>query len=72
MSKKIISFALTKKAIERLNKTSKALGVSRSELLEFMIEKGWHFPGGVQEAVDQISKLQKQARAKMKKETSQT
>lgn len=72
MSKKIISFALTKSAIERLNKTSKALGVSRSELLEFMIEKGWHFPEEIQETVDQISKLQKRAEAKMKRETSQT
>lgn len=68
MSKKIVSFALSKGALKKLNKTSKALGISRSKLLEFMIEKGWHFPDEVQEAVDEISKLQKRASAKIEKE----
>ena len=70
MSKKIVSFTLSKKSLERLNRTSKALGISRSELLEFMIERGWRFPDEVQKAVDEISKLQKKANAKIKEECS--
>jgi metal-responsive CopG/Arc/MetJ family transcriptional regulator len=60
MSKKVVSFALSQDSIESLDKASKALGVSRSELIEIMIKKGWHFPKEVEDAVNQISKLQKQ------------
>jgi spore coat protein CotF len=68
MSKKVISFALSKASIESLDKASKALGVSRSELVEFMIKKGWCFPKEVEDAVNQISKLQKKVQANLKEE----
>jgi predicted DNA-binding transcriptional regulator AlpA len=69
LSKKVVSLALTEKAIEKLNETSKALGISRSELVELMIKKGWKFPKEVQDAVDRISNLQKQAQLSIKEET---
>lgn len=65
MRKKIISFTLSQKSIEKVDKTSKALGVSRSELIEFMIEKGFHFSKDVQTAVNKISELQKDTKEKI-------
>ena len=64
----MVSFALSHESIESLDKASKALGVSRSELIEIMIKKGWHFPKEVEDAVNQISKLQKQIQANIKEE----
>jgi len=66
MSKKIISLALSKEAVERIDKVSKALGMSRSELIEYMIQKGWHFSTEIEETIDKISKLQNKARKSMK------
>jgi len=66
MPKKIVSFTLSEKIIEKIDKTSKALGISRSELIEFMIEKGFHFSNDVQIAINKISQLQKEAKEKMK------
>jgi metal-responsive CopG/Arc/MetJ family transcriptional regulator len=68
MAKKVVSLALTEKSIEKLNETSKALGISRSELIELMIKKGWKFPKEVEDAVQKISELQKQAQSNIKKE----
>lgn len=71
MGKKVVSLALTEKSIEKLNETSKALGISRSELIELMIKKGWKFPKEVEDAVRRISDLQKQAQSSIGKETSE-
>lgn len=65
MPKKIVSFTLTEKSIEKIDKTSKALGVSRSELIDFMIEKGFHFSNDVQARIDKISELQEETKEKM-------
>lgn len=65
MPKKIVSFTLSKKSIEKIDKTSRALGVSRSELIEFMIEKGFHFSKDVQIAINKISELQKETKEKI-------
>lgn len=67
MPKKIISFALSKKSIEQIDKTSKALGMSRSELIEFLVKKGFDFPEDVKVAVNEISKLQEEAKEKIEK-----
>lgn len=64
MPKRIISFTLSEKTVEKMDKTSKAIGMSRSELLELMISKGLHFPEETSATLDQISELQ----AKMKSE----
>jgi len=64
MPKKIVSFTLSEEIVEKIDKTSKAVGMSRSELLELMISKGFHFPEDTATTIDQISKLQ----AKMKEE----
>jgi len=67
MPKKIVSFTLSKKSIARLDKTSKALGLSRSELVEFLVEKGFDFPEDVKVAIGEISELQEEATEKIKK-----
>lgn len=67
MPKKIISFTLSEKSIEKIDKTSKALGVSRSELIEFLISKGFQFPEDVESKLNKISKLQEETKAEMRK-----
>lgn len=67
MPKKIISFALSEKSIERIDKISKALGMSRSELIEFLVKRGFHFSEDVETTVNEISKLQEEAKAKIEK-----
>ena len=64
MRKKIVSFTLSEKTVENIDKTSKAIGMSRSELLELMINKGLHFPEAASATLDKITELQ----AKMKEE----
>jgi hypothetical protein len=60
MPKKIVSLALSEEAVSKMDSTSRALGMSRSEYIDLMIKKGFHFSDEVQE----ISKLQE----KIKKE----
>ena len=60
MPKKIVSYTLSEKSIEEIDKRSKALGVSRSELIEFLISKGFQFPDEVEANLNEISKLQEQ------------
>jgi len=67
MPKKIISFALSKKSVEQIDKTSKALGMNRSQLIEFLVEKGFDFPEDVKATVNEISKLQEETKEKIKK-----
>jgi len=62
MPKKIVSFTLSEKSIDELDKRSKALGVSRSELIEFLISKGFQFPEKVETNLNEISKLQEQTK----------
>lgn len=50
--------------------TSRALGVSRSELIEFMIEKKFHFSKDVQTAINKISELQKETKEKIENRRS--
>jgi hypothetical protein len=64
-AKKIISFTLSEGNIEKLDKTSKALGMNRSELIELMLEKGFTFSDDVESTLNDISKLQKEARDKI-------
>jgi hypothetical protein len=61
MPKKIASFALSEEAIKKMENASKALGMSRSEYLDMMIKKGFHFSEEIQE----ISKLQERVKEKM-------
>lgn len=61
MPKKVVSFALSEEAINKVDSTSKALGLSRSEYIDLMIKKGFHFSKEVQE----ISKLQRKMKEKL-------
>lgn len=66
MPKKVVSLALSEKSIEKLDKTSKALGMNRSELMDFLIEKGFQFPKEVEKSIDEISRLQEDTKDKIK------
>ena len=65
MAKKIMSFTLSEKSIEKIDRTSKALGMNRSEYIEFMVEKGFTFPKEVESTLTNISKLQEEAKKKI-------
>lgn len=58
MAKRIVSIALSNDVVDSLDQTSKALGISRSECVETMIKKGFHFNDDVQKNVTKISALQ--------------
>jgi len=60
MAKRIVSISLSNDVVESLDQTTKALGMSRSEYVEMMITKGFHFSDDVQKSVTKISKLQEQ------------
>jgi hypothetical protein len=65
MPKKIISFTLSEQSIEKVDKTSKALGMNRSELIEFMLDKGFNFSEEVTSTLSNISKLQEETKKKI-------
>lgn len=67
MPKRIVSFALSEDSIEKIDKTSKALGMSRSELIEFLVNKGFQFPEDVMASLNEISKLQEETRKRIVK-----
>lgn len=64
-AKKIISFTISEESIEKLDRTSKALGMNRSELVELMLEKGFTFSNEVENTLRDISRLQKEAKGKI-------
>ena len=66
MVRKIVSFALSEESIEQIDKTSKAMGMSRSELIDFLATKGFHFPDEVKGTLDEISKLQEETKEKIR------
>jgi hypothetical protein len=61
MPKKIVSFALSKEAIKKIDDTANALGMSKSEYVDMMVKKGFHFSAEVEE----ISSIQKRIKKKM-------
>lgn len=69
MPKKVVSFALSDESVSKIDKTSKALGMSRSELIEFLISKGFQFPDDVKTDLDEISRLQKKAKKNIETRT---
>ena len=71
MPKKVVSVALSKEAITRLESTSRALGMSRSELLEYMIQKGWNFSEELESIVDTIVDLQQKVKLKFEEEKNE-
>jgi len=65
MPKRIISLGLTERAVQEIDKTSKALGMSRSELIEFLAKKGFDFSDDLKSKVNRISKLQEEAKERI-------
>ena len=72
--KKIISIAISEELADSLNQTSKALGMSRSEYIEMMIKKGFHFSDEITDDISEITSLQNKAKLKMtmKEDTNAT
>lgn len=58
MKKKIVSLTLSPALVESIDKSSQAFGMNRSEYVEMMLMKGFHFSDEVQSGVKEISKLQ--------------
>ena len=71
MPKKVVSVALSQESISRLESTSKALGMSRSELLEYMIQKGWNFSKELESIVDTIMDLQDKVKIKFEEDQNE-
>ena len=65
MPKKIVSVALSEESYTKIEETSKALGMNRSELIEYMIKQGWHFSDELIDLVEQIKQLQSEADSKL-------
>ena len=63
--KKVISFTISEENIEKIDKTSKALGMNRSELIELLMEKGFTFSDEVETKLGNITKLQEEAKEKI-------
>lgn len=63
--KKVISFTISEENIEKIDKTSKALGMNRSELMELIVEKGFTFSDEVENKLNNITKLQSEAKEKI-------
>lgn len=71
MPKKAVSVALSQESISRLESTSRALGMSRSELLEYMIQKGWNFSEELDSIVNTIVDLQKKVKMKFEEDQNE-
>ncbi len=66
MVKKVVSFTLSENVTEKIDQTSKALGMSRSEYVEKMLSKGFHFNDEIKESVDKIKELQEKVKDQIK------
>lgn len=66
MPKKIVSFSLSESSIEQIEKASKALGMSRSELIDYLVRDGFQFSDEVKAVLDEIAELQRSARHRMR------
>ena len=66
LPKKIVSFSLSENSIRQIDRASKALGMSRSELIDFLAREGFQFSDEVKAVLDEIAKLQKDAKERMR------
>lgn len=66
LPKKIVSFALSEESIRQIDRASNALGMSRSELIDFLAREGFQFSDEVKAVLDQIAKLQENAKERMR------
>lgn len=66
MTKKIVSFSLSEDSIREIDRRAKELGMSRSELVDFLVREGFPFSDEVKAVLDEIGKLQKEAKERMK------
>ena len=65
MIKKVASFSLDEETIKRLDTESKAFGMNKSEMVELMLQRGWHFSSkDMEESAKEIAALQEKAKKK--------
>jgi metal-responsive CopG/Arc/MetJ family transcriptional regulator len=65
MAKKIVSFSLSEESIGQIDRVSRSLGMSRSELIDFLAKDGFKFSDEVKAVLDEIAKLQENAKQRM-------
>lgn len=65
MVKKIISLTISEDLVNQVDKGSKAMGMSRSEFVELLLQKGFHFAEDATDTVDEISRLQTELEKKL-------
>jgi len=70
MPKRIISLTLSKETVQDIDKKSKALGMTRSEFVELMLNKGFHFSKEEENAITKISEMQNEMKGQLKKRGS--
>jgi metal-responsive CopG/Arc/MetJ family transcriptional regulator len=70
MPKRIISLTLSKETVQEVDKKSKALGMTRSEFVELMLNKGFHFSKAEESVITKISEMQNEMRDQLKKRGS--
>lgn len=54
--------------LRELDTMAQALGMSRSELIEFLLSESFRLRGEFQKTIDKIAKLQEEVKSKLKKE----
>jgi len=70
MPKRIISITLSKDTVEDIDKKSKALGMTRSEFVELMLNEGFHFSKEQESTITKISEMQNEMKGQLKKRGS--
>jgi len=66
LPKKIVSFSLSESSIEQIDRASKALGMSRSELVDYLAREGFQFSDEVKAVLDEIAELQRNAKERIR------
>ena len=67
MPKRIISLTLSKETAQEIDKKSKALGMTRSEFVELMLNKGFRFSKEEENTINKISEMQSKMKGQLKK-----
>ena len=67
-SKERITITLRRELLDELDRFATALGMSRSELIEFLLNESFRLGEEIQKTVNKITKLQKEAKGKLIKQ----
>lgn len=67
MPKKVVSFSLSETTIKTIEKISKALGMNRSEFIEYLLSGDFFVSNDVKKVINDVSKLQKEVKRKIER-----